>query len=95
MWQLIRGMKAAKTGTILLTGATAGMRGGAHFSCLSPGEDIEEPKSVWIKLFILMILVMLLLAIAKLESVLAERIACIVHRPRNMGISYPIQQHPN
>lgn len=31
-------MKANKKGTILLTGATAALRGGANFCVLSPGE---------------------------------------------------------
>lgn len=36
--QILPLVKAAKKGTILLTGATAGLRGGANFSCLSPGK---------------------------------------------------------
>lgn len=42
IWQLVPGMKAAKKGTILLTGATAAMRGGAKFSVLSPGNNCEN-----------------------------------------------------
>lgn len=39
--QLIPHMKSSGKGSILLSGATAALRGSARFSCLSPGENAD------------------------------------------------------